>query len=102
MQGDGAGRKTTTVRRKRRGIGGIGLTQQTRYIGTNNTLQGRELHESREWGRAAVSVAYDSPEAMERRPARSDGKRQLGDDIIDVREFDLVMPHLRVPDLASY
>lgn len=45
MQGDGAGRKTTTVRRKRRGIGGIGLTQQTRYIGTNNTLQGRELHE---------------------------------------------------------
>ena len=57
---------------------------------------------NREWGRAAVSVAYDSPEAMERRPARSDGKRQLGDDIIDVREFDLVMPHLRVPDLASY
>ena len=57
---------------------------------------------NREWGRAAVSVAYDSPDAMERRPARSDGKRQLGDDIIDVREFDLVMPHLRVPDLASY
>jgi hypothetical protein len=57
---------------------------------------------NREWGRAAVSVAYDGPEAMERRPARSDGKRQVGDDIIDVREFDLVMPHLRVPDLASY
>jgi len=57
---------------------------------------------NREWGRAAVSVAYDSPDAMERGPARSDGKRQLGDDIIDVREFDLVMPHLRVPDLASY
>jgi hypothetical protein len=57
---------------------------------------------NREWGRAAVSVAYDGPEAMERRPSRSDGRRQLGEDIIDVRDFDLVMPHLRVPDLASY
>jgi hypothetical protein len=38
-------RKTITVRRKRRGIGGIELTQQARYDGTNNTLQGSELHE---------------------------------------------------------
>lgn len=57
---------------------------------------------NREWGRAAVSVAYDSPEAAERRIARSDGKHQFGPDIMVVRDFDLVMPHLRVPDLASY
>jgi hypothetical protein len=26
----------------------------------------------------------------------------LGSDVIDVKLFDQVMPHLRVPDLASY
>ena len=55
-----------------------------------------------EWGRAAVTVAYDGPEAADRRLARTDGRHQLGNDIIDVKQFDLVMPHLRVPDLASY
>ena len=55
-----------------------------------------------EWGRAAVTVAYESPEASERRLARADGRHQLGTDLIDVKQFDLVMPHLRVPDLASY
>jgi len=40
-------RKTTTVRRKRRGIGGIGSTQWTRYDVTNNTLQGSRRHERR-------------------------------------------------------
>jgi heme-degrading monooxygenase HmoA len=57
---------------------------------------------NRDRARVAVSVAYDGPEAMQRRMSRSDGRRQVGDDIIDVREFDLVMPHLRVPDLASF
>ena len=55
-----------------------------------------------EWGRAAITVAYDSADAAERRIPRSDGKHQLGADIIDAKLFDLVMPHLRVPDLASY
>jgi hypothetical protein len=57
---------------------------------------------NREWGRAAVSVAYDDPEAVNRRLARSDGSHQLGSNIILTKDFDLVMPHLRVPDLASY
>jgi hypothetical protein len=57
---------------------------------------------NREWGRAAVSVAYDSPDAVGRRLARSDGQQSLGNNIIVVRDFDMVMPHLRVPDLASY
>jgi len=57
---------------------------------------------NRERGRVAVSVAYDGPEAMQRRMSRSDGRHQVGDNIIDVRDFDLVMPHLRVPDLASF
>ncbi len=53
---------------------------------------------NREWGRAAVSVAYDSPEAAERRLSRSDGRHQIGTDIIFVRDFDVLMPHLRVPE----
>lgn len=57
---------------------------------------------NREWGRAAITIAYDSPEAADRRLSRSDGKHQLGTNIIQVKNFDLVMPHLRVPDLASY
>jgi hypothetical protein len=57
---------------------------------------------NREWGRAAVSVAYDGPSAMERRINRADGLHEVGPNIIDSRNFDLVMPHLRVPDLASY
>ena len=57
---------------------------------------------NRERGRVAVSVAYDGPEAMQRRMSRSDGRHQVRDNIIDVRDFDLVMPHLRVPDLASF
>ena len=55
-----------------------------------------------EWGRAAITVAYESAEAADRRLARADGRHQLGSDVIDVKQFDLVMPHLRVPDLASY
>lgn len=57
---------------------------------------------NRERGRVAVSVAYDGPEAMQRRMSRSDGRHEVGDKIMDVRDFDLVMPHLRVPDLASF
>lgn len=57
---------------------------------------------NREWGRAAVSIAYDDPEAMERRISRADGKHGVGDNVIGVKDFDLVLPHLRVPDLASY
>jgi hypothetical protein len=59
---------------------------------------GASLLVNREWGRAAVSVAYDSPEAAERRISRSDGRHQVGTDIIFVRDFDVLMPHLRVPE----
>lgn len=57
---------------------------------------------NREWGRAAVSVAYDNPESMERRITRADGKHGVGQNVIGVKDFDYVLPHLRVPDLASY
>ncbi len=55
-----------------------------------------------DWGRAAVSIAYEDPEAMDRRINGSEGRRLLETNVIQVREFDEVMPHLRVPDLASY
>jgi hypothetical protein len=38
-------RKTTSVRRKRRGNGGIGSTRRVRYDATYNTLQRSERHE---------------------------------------------------------
>ncbi len=56
---------------------------------------------NREWGRAAITVSFDNPEATTRF-RRTDGRTTLGTDIIQVRDFDHVMPHLRVPDLASY
>ena len=62
---------------------------------------GASLLVNREWGRAAVSVAYDSHEAAERRISRSDGRHQLGTDIIFVRDFDVLMPHLRVPEAVE-
>lgn len=55
-----------------------------------------------EWGRAAVSIAYENPDAMSRRIAGPEGRHLLENNVIQVREFDEVMPHLRVPDLASY
>jgi hypothetical protein len=54
------------------------------------------------WGRAAVSIAYENREAMDRRIAGAEGRHLLENNVIQVREFDEVMPHLRVPDLASY
>jgi hypothetical protein len=56
---------------------------------------------NREWGRAAITVSYDNPDAITRF-RRADGRTTFGTDIIKVRDFDHVMPHLRVPDLASY
>jgi hypothetical protein len=56
-------------------------------------------------GRSVVSVTYDSLKAMERNRAeaasvRSNGTRQAGVRVIDVCEFELVLAHLRVPELA--
>ncbi len=55
-----------------------------------------------DWGRVAISIAYENPDAMDRRISGADGRRLLENNVIQVREFDEVMPHLRVPDLASY
>ena len=43
----------------------------------NHVLDAASLLVNREWGRAAVSVAYDSPEAAERRITRSDVTKSL-------------------------
>ena len=56
---------------------------------------------NREWGHAAITVSYDDPD-VPTRFRRSDGRMSMGDDIMRVQDFDHVMPHLRVPDLASY
>jgi hypothetical protein len=56
-------------------------------------------------GRGVISVTYDSQQAMERTRAeaasvRATGTRQAGAQVIDVCEFELVLAHLRVPELA--
>jgi hypothetical protein len=38
-------RKTTTVRWKQRGMGGMDVTHKRPYDDTHNTLQGSQLHE---------------------------------------------------------
>ncbi|MHC9296287.1 hypothetical protein ACRCUN_27800 [Mycobacterium sp. LTG2003] len=56
-------------------------------------------------GRAVSSVTFDSAAAMERnrdqaRSLRTARLRDLGADQLDVGEFELVLAHLRVPEMA--
>jgi hypothetical protein len=56
-------------------------------------------------GRAVSSATFDSREAMDRnreqaRSLRAARLRDMGADQIDVGEFDLVLAHLRVPELT--
>ena len=57
----------------------------------------------RDTGRSATAVVYESREAMQRaaemgRPMREEFSRQMGEQITEVAEFDLVLAHLRVPE----
>jgi heme-degrading monooxygenase HmoA len=57
----------------------------------------------RESGRAVSAVVYESRDAMNRatemaRPMREEFNRQMGSEITEVAEFDLVLAHLRVPE----
>jgi heme-degrading monooxygenase HmoA len=59
----------------------------------------------REHGRTATAVTYESREAMERANAqaaamREEFTRAIGMEIAEVAEFDLVIAHLRVPELV--
>jgi quinol monooxygenase YgiN len=57
----------------------------------------------RESGRSASAVVHESREAMNRaaetaKPMREEFSRQMGTQITEVAEFDLVLAHLRVPE----
>jgi hypothetical protein len=63
------------------------------------------LFVDRQLGRAVSSVTYDSHEAMNRsreaaRTVRMDSARDAHAQVLDVAEFDLVLAHLRVPEMA--
>jgi len=56
-------------------------------------------------GRAVSSVTYDSLEALERnreqaKTLRATGAQEAGAQVLDVREFELAIAHLRVPEMA--
>ena len=56
-------------------------------------------------GRAVSNVTYDDRETMERirdqaASLRSEGAREAGAEVIDVAEFELVLAHLHVPEMA--
>lgn len=56
-------------------------------------------------GRAVSSVTYDSREAMDRnressKKVRAAGVTQAGAELLEVREFELAIAHLRVPEMA--
>lgn len=58
-----------------------------------------------ESGRAVSSATFDSREAMaenreQARELRNARTRELGADIVDVGEFDLVLAHLRIPEMV--
>jgi quinol monooxygenase YgiN len=57
----------------------------------------------RESGRAVTAVVYESRDSMNRatemaKPMREEFTRQMGGEITEVAEFDLVLAHLRVPE----
>jgi hypothetical protein len=59
----------------------------------------------RETGRTATSVAYDSRADMESASAQAKALREgfardIGMQITDIQEYDLVLAHLRVPEMA--
>ncbi len=60
---------------------------------------------SRATGRGVSSATFDSREAMDRnqenaKELRNARTRELGADIVDVGEFELVLAHLRLPEMA--
>ncbi len=60
---------------------------------------------NRRSGRAVSCTSYDSAEAMrasreQSASLRVDAARQTGVEALDVREFELALAHLRVPELA--
>ena len=68
-------------------------------------LSSASLLVDRASGRAVSTAAYDSVEAMERNRARLESLRdsaskEAGAQVLDEREFELVIAHLRVPEMA--
>lgn len=66
---------------------------------------GASLLMHREWGRAVVSVSYSDQEAMSgdhwlAGMLGPDGRSGAAAQILDVREFDVVLAHLHVPELV--
>ena len=60
---------------------------------------------NRERGRACSTTTYDTAESMEASRDRSwalreSAVREVGVDVMDVAEFELVLAHLRVPELV--
>jgi hypothetical protein len=60
---------------------------------------------NRRTGHSLVTVAYDSRNALERSRERSKTVRErtvneMNASVLEVRDFDLVMAHLHVPEMA--
>jgi hypothetical protein len=60
---------------------------------------------NRTTGRALVTVAYDSRRGLDRSRERANSVRErtvseMNAGVLEVREFDLVMAHLHVPEMA--
>ena len=73
-----------------------------------NELEGfcsASLMLDRSTGRAVSSATFDSQDALDRnrdqaRSLRTARLRDLGADQLDVGEFELILAHLRVPEMA--
>jgi quinol monooxygenase YgiN len=59
----------------------------------------------RSTGRAVTSLCYESRDALdanrdEAQRIRDEGTAQMGVEVMDIREFELALAHLRVPEMA--
>jgi heme-degrading monooxygenase HmoA len=60
---------------------------------------------NRESGRAAVSITFDSRDALDRsreqaKQVRERAHREMNAEVVEVAEFELALAHLRVPELV--
>jgi quinol monooxygenase YgiN len=106
--GDGAACRSTWIQGKPEDIdNAIDVFRMTTLPGLAEIegFASASLMVNRSDGRALATIAYDNRDMLERSRQQADALRtrtvtETGSDVRDVREFDLLMAHLHVPEMA--
>jgi heme-degrading monooxygenase HmoA len=105
---DGAWVRATWIKMPRDQVGRATEFYRTSVLPALEDLEGfcsASFLINRDTGRGVSSATFDSPDAMERnrehaRELRNTRTRELGADILDVGEYELILAHLRLPEMA--